>query len=312
MSHFDKLNVTVHENQLNIMTLTDKIDSWIIASRPRTLLAAFVPVMVGSAVAFNEGKLNIIFSLAALICSVLIQVGTNFTNDLYDFLNGADTVKRKGPRRVLASGLISVNEMKAAVIITFLTSFLIGLYLVYHGGFVILVIGVLSIIAGFAYTAGPYPLAYNALGDIFVFMFFGIVGTVGTYFLHTQNLSIISFISSVPVGALVTNILVVNNYRDVDEDKATGKRTLAVKFGKNFTRYQFIFLIAISFIVPLLLFVFFNASIFIFLPYLTLPIAYKAITMIYTLTGIELNKTLELTAKLSAIYGLLFSAGFVL
>jgi 1,4-dihydroxy-2-naphthoate octaprenyltransferase len=290
----------------------NKLDSWLIASRPRTLLAAFVPVMVGSAVAFNEGKLNIIFSLAALICSVLIQVGTNFTNDLYDYLNGADTVKRKGPRRVLASGLISVNEMKAAIILTFLTAFLIGLYLVYHGGFVILAIGVLSILAGFAYTAGPYPLAYNALGDVFVFTFFGIVGTVGTYFLHTKELSFVSFISSVPVGALVTNILVVNNYRDIDEDKVSGKRTLAVKFGKNFSRYQFILLIVISFLVPLLLFISFDASIFIFLPYLTLPIAYKVITMIYTLTGIEMNKTLELTAKLSAIYGLLFSAGFVL
>jgi 1,4-dihydroxy-2-naphthoate octaprenyltransferase len=143
-------------------------------------------------------------------------------------------------------------------------------------------------------------------------MFFGIVGTVGTYFLHTKDLSLVSFISSVPVGALVTNILVVNNYRDIDEDKVSGKRTLAVKFGKNFSRYQFIFLIVISFLVPLLLFISFDASIFIFLPYLTLPIAYKVITMIYTLSGTELNKTLELTAKLSAIYGLLFSAGFVL
>lgn len=289
-----------------------KIDSWIIASRPRTLLAAFVPVMVGSAVAFNEGKLNIIFSLAALICSVLIQVGTNFTNDLYDFLKGADTIKRKGPRRVLASGLISVNEMKLGVVVTFLTSFLLGLFLVYHGGTVILVIGVLSIIAGLAYTAGPYPLAYNGLGDIFVFMFFGIIGTVGTYYLHTKELSFVSFISSIPVGALVTNILVVNNYRDIEEDKTAGKKTLAVKLGKNFTRYQFTFLIVLSFLIPLILFAFLNSSIWIFLPYLTLPIAYKVLTMIYTLDGMELNKTLELTAKLSAIYGLLFSAGFIL
>jgi 1,4-dihydroxy-2-naphthoate octaprenyltransferase len=294
------------------MTENSKLNSWLIASRPRTLLAAFVPVMVGSAVAFNEGKLNILFSLAALLCSILIQVATNFTNDLYDFLNGADTVKRKGPRRVLASGLISVNEMKAAIVLTFLTAFLIGLYLVYHGGFVILAIGVLSIIAGFAYTAGPYPLAYNALGDVFVFMFFGIVGTVGTYYLHTHDLSLISFISSIPVGALVTNILVVNNYRDIDEDKVSGKKTLAVKFGKNFSLYQFTFLIVLSFLVPLILFIFFDASIFIFLPYLTLPIAYKVISMIYTLSGTALNKTLELTAQLSAMYGLLFSAGFVI
>ena len=268
--------------------------------------------MVGSAVAFNEGKLNIIFSLAALICSVLIQVGTNFTNDLYDFLKGSDTTKRKGPRRVLASGLISINEMKAAIVITFLTAFLLGLFLVYHGGTVILVIGVLSIIAGLAYTAGPFPLAYNGLGDIFVFMFFGIIGTVGTYYLQTKDLSLISFISSIPVGALVTNILVVNNYRDIEEDKTAGKKTLAVKLGKNFTRYQFTFLIVLSFLIPLILFVFFNSSIWIFLPYLTLPIAYKVISMIYTLDGIQLNKTLELTAQLSAIYGLLFSAGFIL
>jgi 1,4-dihydroxy-2-naphthoate octaprenyltransferase len=294
------------------MELKEKFNSWLIASRPRTLLAAFVPVMVGSAVAFNEGKLKIILSLTALLCSVLIQVGTNFTNDLYDFLNGADTIKRKGPRRVLASGLISVSEMKAAIFLTFLTAFLLGLYLVYHGGIVILTIGILSIIAGLAYTAGPYPLAYNALGDIFVFMFFGIIGTVGTYYLHTQDLSVISFISSVPVGALVTNILVVNNYRDIEEDKTAGKKTLAVKLGKNFTCYQFTFLIAISFLIPLVLFIFFNSTIWIFLPYLTLPIAYKVLMMIYTLDGMELNKTLELTARLSAIYGLLFSAGFVL
>ncbi|HAB53451.1 MAG: 1,4-dihydroxy-2-naphthoate octaprenyltransferase [Ignavibacteria bacterium RIFOXYB2_FULL_35_12] len=289
-----------------------KIDSWIIASRPRTLLAAFVPVMVGSAVAFNEGKLKIILSLSALLCSLLIQVGTNFTNDLYDFLKGSDTTKRKGPRRVLASGLISVGETKTAIVLTFLTAFLIGLFLVYHGGFVILVIGILSILAGLAYTAGPYPLAYNALGDIFVFMFFGIIGTVGTYYLHTNDLSIVSFISSIPVGALVTNILVVNNYRDIEEDKTAGKKTLAVKLGKNFTLYQFTFLIVLSFLVPLLLFAFFNASIWIFLPYLTLPIAYKVISMIYTLNGTQLNSTLELTARLSAIYGLLFSAGIIL
>ena len=290
----------------------NKIDSWLIASRPRTLLAAFVPVMVGSAVAFNEGKLKIILSLSALLCSLLIQVGTNFTNDLYDFLKGSDTTKRKGPRRVLASGLISVGEMKTAIVLTFLTAFLIGLFLVYHGGFVILVIGILSILAGLAYTAGPYPLAYNALGDIFVFMFFGIIGTVGTYYLHTNDLSIVSFISSIPVGALVTNILVVNNYRDIEEDKTAGKKTLAVKLGKNFTLYQFTFLIVLSFLVPLLLFAFFNASIWIFLPYLTLPIAYKVISMIYTLNGTQLNTTLELTARLSAIYGLLFSAGIIL
>ncbi len=294
------------------MNKKTKIESWIVASRPKTLLAAVVPVMVGSAVAFNEKKLVIIYSLVALICSILIQVGTNYANDLYDFINGADNEKRKGPRRVLASGLISVKEMKLGIILTFGFAFLFGLYLVYEGGFVILVIGILSILAGLAYTAGPFPLAYNGLGDVFVFMFFGIVGTAGTYYLHTKDLTLVSFIASVPVGALITNILVVNNYRDIEEDKAAGKHTLAVKFGKTFTRYQFISLTIISFLIPALLYVFFNYSILIFLPYLTFPAAYKIIVMLHKLDGMELNKTLELAARLSALFGILFSIGLAL
>jgi 1,4-dihydroxy-2-naphthoate polyprenyltransferase len=290
----------------------NKVKNWIIASRPKTLLAALVPVMVGSAVAFNEKKLVIIYSIVALICSVLIQIGTNFANDLYDFINGADNERRKGPRRVLASGLISIKVMKFAVFFTFGLAFIFGLYLVYEGGLVILIIGTLSILAGLAYTAGPFPLAYNGLGDIFVFMFFGIVGTAGTYYLHTKELTLVSFVASVPVGALITNILVVNNYRDIEEDKAAGKYTLAVKFGKTFTRYQFISLTIVSFLIPAVLYIFFNYSILIFLPYFTFPAAYKIIVMLYKLDGMELNKTLELAAKLSALFGILFSIGLAL
>jgi 1,4-dihydroxy-2-naphthoate polyprenyltransferase len=290
----------------------NKFDSWVLASRPKTLLASVVPVMVGSAVAFNEGKLIPLYSLIALICSVLLQIGANFTNDLYDHLKGADTNKRKGPQRVLASGIISVNEMRKGILIVFAAAFIFGLILVYFEGLVILAIGIISILAGLAYTAGPYPLAYRGLGDIFVFMFFGIIGTIGTYYLHTNNFSLVSFIASIPVGSLITNILVVNNYRDFDEDKAAGKFTLAVKLGKTFTRYQFVFLLVISFFIPAALFLFFDFSFLIFLPYLTLPAAFKIIMMLYRLEGTQLNKTLELTAKLSALYGLLFSAGIIL
>ena len=290
----------------------NKFDSWTLASRPKTLLASVVPVMVGSAVAFNEGKLIPLYSLIALICSVLLQIGANFTNDLYDHLKGADTDKRKGPKRVLASGIISVNEMRKGILTVFAAAFIFGLILVYFEGLVILAIGIISILAGLAYTAGPYPLAYRGLGDIFVFMFFGIIGTVGTYYLHTNNLSLVSFVASIPVGSLITNILVVNNYRDFEEDKAAGKFTLAVKLGKTFTRYQFVFLLVLSFFIPAVLFLFFNFSFLIFLPYLTLPAAFKIIMMLYKLEGTQLNKTLELTAKLSALYGLLFSAGIIL
>lgn len=289
-----------------------KIESWIIASRPKTLFAAIVPVFVGSGVAISEGIFVPIYSMVALLCSILIQIGTNYTNDLYDFTKGADTEKRKGPRRVLASGLISVGEMKFAIVITFLTSFLLGLYLVSVGGWVILAVGVFSIIAGIAYTAGPFPLAYNGLGDIFVFGFFGVIGTVFTYYLHSHHFNFVSLLASVPVGSLVTNILVVNNYRDIEEDRAANKNTLAVKMGTTFTRYQFIFLIIISFLTPLVLFIFFNYTVWIFLPYFTVPFAAKAVRMITTLKGTDLNKTLELTARLSALFGILFSAGLAL
>jgi 1,4-dihydroxy-2-naphthoate polyprenyltransferase len=158
-----------------------KIKSWTIASRPRTLPAAIVPVIVGSAAASYNNKFILLNAIIALTCSLLIQIGTNFTNDLYDYLKGADNEKRKGPLRVMVNELITVNEMKIGITLVFLTAFALGLYLVFTGGIFVLFIGIASILAGIAYTAGPYPLAYNGLGDLFAFMFFGVVGTVGTY-----------------------------------------------------------------------------------------------------------------------------------
>ncbi len=291
---------------------TSKINSWILASRPRTLPAAVVPVMVGSALAIYQGIFFPAYSLVALLCSILIQIGTNFTNDLYDHLKGSDTKERKGPLRVLASELISVKEMQWGIFLVFFTAFLLGLYLVYSVGLVILWIGIFSIIAGLAYTAGPFPLAYNGLGDFFVFIFFGIVGTVGTYYLHTQQFTSLAFIISLPVGALITNILIVNNYRDIEEDKTAGKNTLAVLLGKDFSRYEYVFFIVVSFFIPFLLHFKYDFSFWVFLPYITLPIAIALVKMIYALTGIQLNRTLELSAKFSALYGLLLSIGIIL
>ena len=300
--------MTTGNSELNIT----KFESWMLASRPRTLLAAVVPVMVGSALAISQNKFALIYSIIALLCSILIQVGTNFTNDLYDYLKGADNAKRKGPVRVLASGLITTTEMKFAIITVFGIAFLLGLYLAYSCGIVVLIIGVLSILAGLAYTAGPYPLAYNGLGDIFVFAFFGIVGTAGTYYLHLHEFSLLSFLISVPVGALITNILVVNNYRDIEEDREANKYTLAVKLGRKFTRYQFINSIIISYLVPVLIYLIFDFSYWIFLPALSLPVAVRLINMLKKFEGKELNKTLELTAKYAALFGSLFSLGLIL
>ena len=294
------------------MSKESKLNSWFLASRPKTLLAAVVPVMVGSALAISMKKFFLPYSIVALLCSILIQIGTNFTNDLYDFLKGSDTVKRKGPRRVLASGLISAKEMKVAIILVFGTTFLLGLYLVYSAGLIILWVGILSIFAGIIYTAGPFPLAYNGLGDVFVFIFFGIVGTMGTFYLHTQEISLLALIVSIPVGALITNILVVNNYRDIEEDLEANKKTLAVLLGKVFTRWQFILLMTFSYVTTILLHLQFNYSLWILLPLTTIPIAVILTKMLHTLNGEELNKTLELSAKFAGLFGLLLSIGLIL
>jgi 1,4-dihydroxy-2-naphthoate octaprenyltransferase len=277
-----------------------KFQIWILASRPKTLLAACVPVIVGSSLAIAESKFRPLASIVALICSILIQVGANFSNDLYDFLKGADNEKRVGPLRVLNAGLVSSFQMKVVVLLVFGLAFIIGLYLVYIGGMIILIIGVLSILAGLAYTAGPYPFGYHGFGDLFSFIFFGVVGTVGTYIVNTNQVNSIAFVASIPVGALITNILVVNNYRDMEQDRLVGKNTLAV------------ILIVISFFVPLIIYKYYVANKWIFLPYLTLPFAYKLILMLFKYDGQKLNKTLELTAKFSALFGILFSLGFIL
>ncbi len=289
-----------------------KFESWILASRPKTLPAAIVPVLVGSALAYSDESLKVLPAIVTLICSLLIQIATNFTNDLFDFLKGTDKKDRSGPTRVVVAGLITPNEMKYAVIFTFGLAFILGLYLVSIGGWLILIIGIISILAGLAYTAGPYPLAYNGLGDIFVFIFFGLIGTVGTYYVQTTQISPLAFWSSIPVGALITNILVVNNYRDTDEDKVSGKRTLSVIFGKRFARLQYVFFMIISYLILIVVYFTFKQEVWIFLPLLTFPLSLKLIKMIYTLEGKELNKTLELTAKLSAIYAVLFSIGILL
>jgi 1,4-dihydroxy-2-naphtoate prenyltransferase (EC 2.5.1.-) len=212
----------------------NKFTAFFLSARPKTLFAAFVPVIVGTSLAVAEHNFSTSASVVALLCSLLIQIATNYTNDLYDFQKGADTEHRVGPKRALNEGWVTEKEMKIAIYLTFGAAFLLGLYLVYHAGFFILTIGVLSIIAGFMYTGGPFPLAYNGLGDIFVFLFFGFVGTIGTYFINTGYISSQALLSSIPVGALVTNILVVNNYRDIEQDRIAGKKTLAVLLGKNF------------------------------------------------------------------------------
>ncbi len=289
-----------------------KIKLWVIASRPKTLPAAVAPVLVGSAVAIHDNVFKPIPAFLALVVSLLIQIGTNFVNDYGDFKKGADSKDRVGPERFLTLGIITPTQMKKAIYITFTLAFASGLYLVYLGGLPALLIGVLSIIAGISYTAGPFPLAYNGLGDVFVFVFFGLVATAGTYYVQAISVSPLVIWVAVPIGSLITNILVVNNYRDADEDKLVNKKTLAVIFGKRFSLFQYIISIVISYIVLFQLYFQYEFTIAIFLPVLLIPLAIKLIKEMITTEGKQLNLTLAKTAMFSVLFSLLFSIGLVI
>lgn len=284
----------------------------LLASRPKTLPAAFAPVFVGSSIAINENSFKFLNAFIALVCSILIQVGTNYVNDLYDFLAGTDTKERIGPMRALASGLITVREMKMAIYFTFSVVFFLGLYLVYDSSYWILLVGILSILAGIAYTAGPYPLAYHALGDLFVFLFFGLVGTMGSYYIQSNNLNWLSLFSAIPVGLLITNILVINNYRDIDEDKLNNKITLAVKIGRTASKIQYIISIFISYASLLVIYFYLLKKYSVLMPFVLIPVAIVLIKMVLTTQGKKLNKTLALTAGFSAMFSLLLAIGIAI
>lgn len=213
---------------------------WFSASRPRTLPAAVAPVLAASALAWRDGDFD---GPAAVIClafALLIQIGTNFANDYYDFVKGADTAERVGPRRAVAAGLVRPETMKRVMIAVFVAAFVTGLTLLGYGGWPLLIIGLASIFCGVAYTGGPYPLGYNGLGDVFVFVFFGLVAVGATYYVQAGMISSEAWIIGAGIGALAANILVVNNYRDVETDARAGKRTLVVRFGRRFAKAQFI------------------------------------------------------------------------
>jgi len=286
---------------------------WLEAARPKTLVAAVVPVLIGMALALREHVFNPLMSAVALVCAILIQIGTNFANDYFDAKKGADSEERIGFQRATASGLITPNQMLRATYITMSLAFLLGLVLVWHAGWVILLIGILSLIFGIAYTGGPFPLGYNGLGDIFVFLFFGIVAVMGTYYVNAIQWSSLAFWSSIPAGALSVNILVINNLRDIETDRPAGKKTLGVIFGENALRWEYLAMILLSFAIPPHLFVRDNFGWFIFLPLLSLPLAVRLLRKIwYVKDKRTLNKTLAGTAQFMIIFGVLFSLGLVL
>ena len=288
------------------------VRTWIMASRPRTLTAAIVPVVVGTAVAVRDGVFNPWVALAALFSAVMIQIGTNLANDLFDFKKGADTHTRLGPTRVTSARLLTPREVEIGMWVVFGLAAASGLYVIYVGGWPMLVIGVASILAGVAYTAGPFPLGYNGLGDLAVFIFFGLVAVLGTYYAQARAVTLGAVLAAVPVGALATAILVVNNVRDADTDRAAGKRTLAVLLGRGAARAEYAVLLTLAYAAPLALWLLRGASVWALLPLLTLPVAVRLARVVITTEGPALNRALAGTAQLLALYGVLFALGIAL
>jgi 1,4-dihydroxy-2-naphthoate octaprenyltransferase len=304
-----------------------RLAAWLMAARPQTLPAALAPVAVGTGVAIDQGLFAPLPAAFALLGAALIQIGTNFANDYYDAIKGTDTADREGFTRVTAAGLISAAAVRRAMLLTFGLAIVTGTYLVYVGGLPILIVGLASVAAGIAYTGGPYPLGYHGLGDLFVFVFFGLIAVVGTVYVQAApavaepfpmrpppgTIPMEAVVASLPVAALSTNILVVNNVRDIEEDAAAGKRTLAVRFGYRFSRVQFLGLLALAYLVPPVMVVLGDRGPGVLLTLLTLP--YAAIptrTVLSETAGRHLNPALERVGKLLAAYSLLFAVGLVL
>ncbi len=285
------------------------IRAWLHAARVPTLAASVVPVLVGTALAVRDHAFRPGPALAALLGAIFIQVGTNFVNDLGDLARGADTAERLGPKRALQMGWLSVADVRAGVAVCFTLATLAGIYLTAVAGWPVVAIGVASLAAGIAYTAGPWPLAYKGLGDVFVFLFFGVVAVCGAYFVQARAIHPATLVASLPVGALATAILVVNNVRDLETDRATGKRTLAVRLGRGGTRGLYRTLIFIAYLAPFSLATS-GGGTWVLLPLLTLPLGLAEIRRVLrSEDGPSLNRALGGTARLHALFGFLFAMG---
>lgn len=290
------------------MTSTSRASIWIGAARLRTLPAAVVPVAVGTAVAAASGGVAWAPALAALGGSAAIQIGTNFANDVFDAEKGADGADRVGPLRAVSAGLVGARAMKRAMALAFAIACAFGLYLVAVGGWPIVAIGVGSILSGIAYTGGPWPLGYHGLGDVFVMAFFGFVAVCGTAYVQLGHVPALAAWAALPVGALATAILVVNNVRDRATDARVGKRTLAVRLGRRAALVEYALLLALAYAIPLALAL--GGRPWAALPIATAPLALLRVrALAAAATGPDHNRLLAATAQLLMLHGALFAAG---
>lgn len=289
-----------------------RVRVWTLAARPKTLFAAIVPVAIGTALAWTDGGFHAGAAAVALLGALLIQIGTNFVNDYVDFLKGADTEERVGPMRVTQAGLVSARTMQRATVLVFGLAFLSGLYLVYRGGWPILLVGLVSIAAGILYTATRYALAYTGVADLAVFLFFGPVAVAGTYYVQTLTVTPHAVLAGVAPGLLSMALLVVNNLRDEHQDRAAGKKTLVVRFGRRFGLLLLLASLVGAVLVPPALWAVTGhgwgalAACFVLVP------GWRVWRAAERNTGRALMPVLGQTAQLLVIYGALFLPGWLL
>jgi 1,4-dihydroxy-2-naphthoate octaprenyltransferase len=287
------------------------VSAWLLAARPKTLPAAVSPVVVGCAVAASHGSFALTPAVAACLVALLLQVAANFANDVADFRKGADTSARLGPTRVTQSGLLTPRQVTMATVVVLALAAVPGLYLVWLGGPGLAVVGLLAMAAAVTYTAGPKPFGYLGLGEVFVFVFFGPLAVAGTTYVMTGSLSALAVAASVPVGCLITAILVVNNLRDIDTDRASDKRTLAVRIGAEATRWEYASLLGVAYLAPPFLWLSGLTSAGPVLAWATLPMATVLTRRLWRVSGAALNPVLGGTARLSLWFAVALAAGIL-
>ncbi|MEX2031485.1 MAG: 1,4-dihydroxy-2-naphthoate polyprenyltransferase [Dehalococcoidia bacterium] len=292
------------------LPLPGSLRAWILAIRPPTLTAAIVPVAVGTGVAFRDGHREWLAALAALVAALALQIAANFANDLSDFRRGADNESRLGPPRATQLGLLTQRQVTSAILAGFGVATLAGLYLVYLGGWPIVAIGLSSMVAAVTYTGGPWPFGYRGLGELFVFVFFGVVAVTGTYYVQSGGLNGQVIAASIPVSLTVTAILVVNNVRDIDTDRLAGKYTLAVYLGRRLARTEFVLVVAGAYLAAASLWLLGDFSGWVLLSWLSVPAAVVPVgAVLANSDGPTLNEALRSTARLHLLFGILLAIG---
>jgi len=287
-------------------------NTWRLAIRLRTLPAAAAGIITGSALAWYDGDFRLDAALACLFTAILLQIGSNLANDVFDFERGTDTAERAGPVRVTQAGLLTPAQVKTGMLVVFGLAALCGLYLAWLGGWPIIILGLAAILSAIAYTGGPFPLGYYGLGDLFVFIFFGLASVAGTYYVQAGFVSTAAWWMAVPPGLIITAILVVNNLRDLENDRKAGKHTMAVILGERGSKAEYLICMAAAYLVVPLAAWLDVIPWFSLLTWLSLPLAFRAIRIVFTQKGRPLNAALAGTGQVALLFSILFWIGLFL